>query len=349
MSVPNELLTTSNYKTKKGEKFGYETHILNLAPSNLSGTNTCPSSSKGCAAACLNTSGLANCEGPQNARIVKTKYFFEHRAEFMKMLNKEINRAIKKSTNKGLIPTFRLNGTSDIRWEEVKYGPDNKSVFEQFPDQQFYDYTKIPNRYRGKPLPSNYQLVFSRSEENDRFVNQAMQKGQNVAVVFGDPPGLPNDWRGWPVIDGDVSDLRFLDPPRSVVGLKAKGLGKLDTTGFVIYGDGMLDIKAMQARSKKEAVKSTSRHRDLTIGQRKFGTASYVPIQSKVSKQNAERTAEVIRGTGRNARVIEHRPIIGGKKVTAYAVYTPGAYSRLRSGAIHSIQIRAPSRFPLPR
>jgi hypothetical protein len=55
--------------------------------------------------------------------------------------------------------------------------------------------------------------------------------GGNVAVVFDK---LPSTWKGYPVINGDESDLRFLDPKNVIVGLKAKGKGKKDASGFVI-------------------------------------------------------------------------------------------------------------------
>ena len=45
---------------------------------------------------------------------------------------------------------------------------------------------------------------------------------------------LPTHWNGFPVINGDENDLRFLDPKGVVVGLKAKGKAKTDTTGFVV-------------------------------------------------------------------------------------------------------------------
>jgi hypothetical protein len=339
-----KLLTSSNYKTMKGEKFGYKTFILHLAPSNLSGNNTCPSASIGCAAACLNTAGLGNCNSVQTARIRKTQYFYEDREAFMQDLEKDIRSGITNARNKEMTPTFRLNGTSDIRWEEIRYksktDDDELSIFERFPDIQFYDYTKIPTRGRKGPLPSNYQLVFSRSEENERFVNDAMRRGQNVAVVFGVPPGLPETWRGWPVIDGDKSDLRFLDPPRSVVGLTAKGRGKQDTTGFIVYGSGVIDIENL-AEWKKKAAKDKS-----IMGERQIAGETFVPVQSKVSKAAATRTAELIRSSGRNARIVEHNPMVAGRRRKAFAVYTPGEYSRTRHGALRAIHIRAPSRLP---
>ena len=338
----SSLLTTSNAKTIKGEKYGYRTYIMHLAPSNLSGNNTCPSASMGCASACLNTAGMGCYGTVQNARVGRTKFFFEERDLFMEKLEDEIRRAIESSKRADLIPAFRLNGTSDIKWENIRYGKDNKTIFEKFPEVQFYDYTKIPNRKKN-PAP-NYQLVFSRSEDNERFVNQAMDKGQNVAVVFGTPPGLPERWspkgrkEKWKVLDGDESDLRFLDPPKSIVGLTAKGRGKRDTTGFVLYGTGVIDIDNL-ADYRKRAAKDPS-----IIGQRKIDGKSFVPIQSKLSRAAAERTADLLRSTGRNARIIEHRPEIAGKTRTAYAVYTPGAYARTKSGALKRITINAPTR-----
>jgi hypothetical protein len=54
----------------------------------------------------------------------------------------------------------------------------------------------------------------------------------NIAVVFSGP--LPKIWRGRKVIDGDTTDLRFLDPRGIIVGLKAKGRAKSENSGFVI-------------------------------------------------------------------------------------------------------------------
>jgi hypothetical protein len=55
--------------------------------------------------------------------------------------------------------------------------------------------------------------------------------GGNVAVVFDE---LPKTYLGYEVINGDDTDLRFLDKKGVVVGLKAKGKGKYDKTGFVV-------------------------------------------------------------------------------------------------------------------
>ena len=92
---------------------------------------------------------------------------------------------------------------------------------------QFYDYTKIANR---RNLPANYHLTFSLAEDNDYDARRAMGNGMNVAVVFRNRPVV---FMAHKVIDGDISDLRFLDKSVVLVGLSAKAKAKKDTSGFV--------------------------------------------------------------------------------------------------------------------
>jgi len=222
-----KLLTVGNTKTVKGEAMGYMTFIMHLAPSTLSGYNTCPMASKGCAAACLNTAGRGRFTATQEARIRKTRWFFEDRATFMAQLVKDIQAAIRKAERETMIPVFRLNGTSDIRWENVPVGG-RRNIMEMFPSQTFYDYTKLQNRVN---LPSNYHLTFSRSEENYTAVDTMMAQGYNTAIVFD---SLPAVYNGYKVIDGTETDLRFLDPKNVIVGLLAKGKAKKDLSGFTV-------------------------------------------------------------------------------------------------------------------
>ena len=219
-----KLLTVGNTKTVKGEALGYMTFIMHLAPSDVSGYNACPMASAGCRAACLNTAGRGRFDATQAARIRKTREFFENRAAFMAQLEKDIRAAERKAKREGFIPVIRLNGTSDIRWE-------NEGIMQKFPHIQFYDYTKIPNR---KNLPANYDLTFSRSESNESLLPGVTL---NVAVVFNVKKGadLPTAYLGRPVIDGDEHDLRFMDPRGSIVGLRGKGEAKKSAHGgFVV-------------------------------------------------------------------------------------------------------------------
>ena len=217
----------TNAKTVKGEKLGYMTGILYLAPSDLSTYQVCAKASTGCREACLYTAGRGAMSNVKKARIAKTRYFFEDRHAFMAQLVVEIKALIKKARKAGMIPVVRLNGTSDIPWERVRVG-DYPNIMAMFPEIQFYDYTKRANR---KDIPSNYHLTFSLAEDNDADAERALAFGLNVAAVF--KGGLPETFMGAPVVDGDETDLRFLDGEGVVVGLKAKGKAKRDTSGFV--------------------------------------------------------------------------------------------------------------------
>lgn len=223
-----KLLSTANPKIQKGTKLGYLSFILHLAPAQLSGKETCPKRTAGCTAACLNTAGRGgmfrkgeNTNMIQQARVRKTKMYFEQRDEFMAQLEKDINLGIKQAAKLGLTPVFRLNGTSDLSVE--KWG-----IIEKFPTVQFYDYTKVLGR-KVAHLP-NYHLTFSAADGNDADVARAVAQGMNVAAVFDK---LPETYMGKTVINADEHDLRFLDPKGTIAGLKAKGRAKKDTTGFV--------------------------------------------------------------------------------------------------------------------
>ena len=232
-----KLLNNGNAKTSKGEKLGWITYGLHLAPFNLSGKNVCSHASKGCAAACLNTAGRGAMSNVQSARIAKTQKFFADKEAFTWQLAKEIGNAVKLATKKGMKPCFRLNLTSDLPWENIKVESHAKklSLMEMFPNVQFYDYTKNFKRmlsFLKGEMPKNYHLTFSRSECNDDKVSIVKELGGNIAAVFRNE--LPKAWKSVQVIDGDETDLRFLDGANKIVGLVEKGLAKKDKSGFVI-------------------------------------------------------------------------------------------------------------------
>ena len=186
--------------------------------------------------ACLNTAGRGQMNSVQDSRIAKTKLFFEQRFDFLAKLSKEITSTIKSASKKGLQAVFRPNLTSDLEWESI-INEDGVTIFEKHSSTQFYDYTKSFQRmakFLNGELPSNYHLTFSRSEHNQKLVEMVLEMGGNVAVVFRDR--LPKTWKGFEVINGDESDLRFLDKQGVIVGLIEKGLAKKDETGFVQEG-----------------------------------------------------------------------------------------------------------------
>mgnify|MGYP000244554738 CR=1 FL=1 len=225
-----KLLSTANPKIQKGTERGYLSFILHLAPSTLSGHNTCPKATKGCTAACLNTAGRGGMfkRGEttnviQKARIRKTNYFYDDHAGFMFDLMQDIKKGIRLANKLGLEPVFRLNGTSDLSWEKYEM-TEGKNVFDVFAGIQFYDYTKVLGR-KVKHI-ENYHLTFSKADGNYSDVAEALMQGMSVVAVYDKiPAGVPS---------ADETDLRFLDPKGIMLGLKAKGRAKKDYSGFVI-------------------------------------------------------------------------------------------------------------------
>jgi hypothetical protein len=228
-----KLLTTANAKIRKGEKIGFKTFGIHLAPASLSGFNVCKDASAGCAASCLNTAGMGAFSNVQLARIEKTRLFFKNKVAFLAQLIKEIAAAIKSAEKQGLTAVFRLNLTSDLPWEKIKLN--DKTVFQLFPQVTFYDYTKSPERmtaFLAGEMPKNYHLTFSKSETNGAIAESILKSGGNVAMVFR--KSLPSKWLGVEVINGDETDLRFLDGAGKIIGLVEKGKAKKDESGFVI-------------------------------------------------------------------------------------------------------------------
>lgn len=239
---PAKLLGIStNAKTIKGEKYGFMTGVLYLAPSTISGFNTCPMAKLAkCEKACLYSAGRGAFNSVQESRINKTLLFHTKRDQFMRLLVKDIERLIRKAKREGMTPLVRLNGTSDIRWENIRFDHTfahgktrSVTIFEIFPEIQFYDYTKLANR---KDIPANYDLTFSYSGVlgYQKFVQEAIKQGMRIATVFRKQEEIPTEFLGLECVDGDDSDIRHLDPQGVIVALYAKGSAKRDRTGFVV-------------------------------------------------------------------------------------------------------------------
>jgi hypothetical protein len=232
------LSIDTNAKTVKGQAYGFLTGVLYLAPYKLSGHNVCAMAEIAqCHGPCLNTAGRGAFKSVQQARIRKTKLFFEDRTAFFAKLIPSIRTLIRTAQRRGLVPLCRLNGTSDIKWENVDFtygGEYYPNIFRAFPHLQFYDYTKHPERHIGD-IP-NYDLTFSYSgvDAFQPHVIRAVEQGHRVAVVFRERDRIPDRFLDSPVVDGDDSDLRHLEQPGVVVGLYAKGLAKRDNSGFVV-------------------------------------------------------------------------------------------------------------------
>ena len=229
----------TNAKTIKGDGDEYLTAILYMTPYKVmvdgKSFNSCSMAEQAsCIEGCLYTAGRGAFNNVQTARQRKAEWFYRDRDSFMLQLVDDINKFVKYCLKRGIQPCVRLNGTTDIRWELIKIIGTHNNIFELFPNVQFYDYTKIPNR-KVSHL-DNYHLTWSYSAANTKYeqlFDQVIQNGMSVAVVFRKPINLKT-WRGYKVVDGDKDDLRFLDPKQSIVALYAKGRAKKDTSGFVV-------------------------------------------------------------------------------------------------------------------
>lgn len=251
------IFSTDSAKAAKASGYGYLNAIHYMAPSDFGGHgNLCPNASPECIRDCLGwfsgqAAMVADIETGTNpvreSRKLKAKLFMTSRAEYMNRLARDIIRLERKAAREGLKLAVRLNGSSDIVWERIRFAldsatlkalglPADRRAFATipalFPHIQFVEYTKSPNRL-GK-APANLDLTLSYSARNKADCVAALLAGHNVAIVFHG--GLPASFGGFPVIDGDLHDLRHLDRKGGfIVGLSPKGRkAKHDTSGFVI-------------------------------------------------------------------------------------------------------------------
>lgn len=239
-------LATCNVSSKlmHNGRLNMLTYGLYLASADASGINICPKSSM-CRESCLVGSGYAKVASLSNstkvidARITKTRLFFANRPLFMKLMCIEMDRAIRKAQRENMEFSVRLNCTSDI--SPLAFKKDGKNILEIYPNVSFYDYTKVKSHWQIAERYDNYYLTFSRdgSKENEEECLEWLNKGNNVAVVFGVTKSseLPKKWKGYEVLVGDDYDYRVWDKLQSgkqIVGLTYK-VGKND---FELGDDG---------------------------------------------------------------------------------------------------------------
>lgn len=232
--IGNLIRAGGDAKTVKGNDSGYLTAIMYMTPYKTLNRNLCPMAEvAGCLTGCLNTAGRGAMNSVQRGRARKAEWFVKDIASFMTQLIKDLTRFQNYCDKRGIKAAVRLNGTTDIQWEHIHAA--GKNIFERFPDIQFYDYTKIANRPLDIP---NYHLTFSYSEASAIYLKQAkiaQERGMNMAVVFRSADNIPAGFLGLPTVDGDKTDLRFLDiKEQSIIALYAKGKARKDNTGFVI-------------------------------------------------------------------------------------------------------------------
>lgn len=240
--MQNRIFSVDSPKAIKARAYGYLNAIHYLAPADLAGVgDLCPFRSIGCTKACLGwesgQAAMVSADHLMNSirlsRIAKAKRFMSDRKAYLHDMWVSISKLVSLAIKLGLKLCVRLNGSSDISWESIKY--DGFTMMEWFPEVQFVDYTKNPNRalrHAAGLLPRNYHLTFSRHEHNRLDCISILQACGTVAVVF---ENKPETWEGFPCVDGDKHDLIHTVPKGHVIALSPKGRkAKADTSGFVV-------------------------------------------------------------------------------------------------------------------
>jgi hypothetical protein len=224
---PPRTLLSSSHKTEKCLAVDVLARVLHFTPGVF-----CTHATLGCLAACLgHSSGHMQMPTHSLARDRRTALYLQSPQLFLQILTLELTLLEHNARRLGLIPAARLNGSSDLAWELL-----HSDILRRFPKIRFFDYTKIParmNRFlEGADWPAGYHLTFSAHAHNHREARRVLEHGGTVAVVFW--PQIPQSFWGFPVINGDEHDARFLDPAGSIVGLTAKGQARFDLSGFTV-------------------------------------------------------------------------------------------------------------------
>lgn len=236
------LLTTTQHKLDKGRARRWATCGITLAPGNAAKLGTVCASAGVCEAVnCLADAGMHRFAQSQGARYRRTLLFKKFPAQFFAQASAELTLWQIQQAAQGFKVACRPNILSDLPTMAHQ-------LARQHPTITFYDYTKHP-RPADRRL-ANYHLTYSYSEKTTPAdLDHCLENRVNVAVVFGLkrsdklPKTLVLHGRTFPVLDGDVSDLRFLDPSdRSyIVGLRwkssvdsARKLARAMRAGYVL-------------------------------------------------------------------------------------------------------------------
>jgi hypothetical protein len=229
LTAPDENIKLTHSGVDQVAAFG-----LSLAPADLSGNwNTCRYSTAGCRAACLATSGNGRYSRTQAGRVWKTRWLAERPLDFLRVLVDEIDRIkVEKWSAAGWTVSLRLNVLSDLPWEAIAPWIVERATARGI---RLYDYSKWPTSKRAGAAELGYDISESVSERT----TTAQLRGMRRPVVVVDVKrghALPEQWNGRPVVDGDRSDARFLDPAGCAVLLRFKAVTTTDRTAAVASG-----------------------------------------------------------------------------------------------------------------
>tara|TARA_R100000951_G_C2640248_1_gene180675 strand:- start:752 stop:1624 length:873 start_codon:yes stop_codon:yes gene_type:complete len=198
-----------------------------LAPANMvKGINTCRGSGA-CTDGCLAYSGNLSSVQSQNKQYLFTVGLYHHTELFLLEIVQQLFRLAHRYAFDGVDLAIRLNSTSDLPFHNVI---DMKALWYDISNlDHFYDYTKIPTRYkvqsqhtktRGMSSTVFYHLTYSYSElSKDKWLSRFDRVA--VVVSYEDKKKLLKDTR---FTDGDSHDLRKFDESKIVLlGVKRVG------------------------------------------------------------------------------------------------------------------------------
>jgi hypothetical protein len=225
--IDTSLSNTKIAKTQKEYnpfKRPFRISSLSLYPNDI----ICPGSLLAdCQEACLRSAGYGKFKNVREGRQKKTDLWLSDPDQFLDIYTRELGNFQKLCDNHNVKAVHRPNTISDIDWE-------NYGIPQLFPNMFFYDYTKRAHRLTR--TPKNYRLMFSFSgvPGYQNQVKAALKTDAPISAVFNGP--FPKEFLDRKVIDGDRSDLiNLYKGKKKIIGLKAKGDAKKDTTGFVIH------------------------------------------------------------------------------------------------------------------
>jgi hypothetical protein len=283
LSLAKHLFDTKNKRLEKDFIVNRYPIMLNLAPYDMSGSNLCKYATKDCITVCVGTIKHHSKESKNMgrmgkrtssqlcidfARIKRSLLYLNHREYFFHCLIYEIIKRyeIIKKTHPNLEIAIRLNGYSDILWEDQKIkitSPDVqkayknfclevlgispnsytvRNIFELFPNIEFYDYTKydpIKSERKRSNIPQNYHLTFSLSERKiDKNHIEEILEIENIAIVVVKEEkekiiDYINNSTSFDAINGDEYDCRIEDGEKKLVILEAIQDGRKVKTDFV--------------------------------------------------------------------------------------------------------------------
>jgi hypothetical protein len=212
LTCPSDNLKLSHSSSDRVAGYG-----LSLAPADASGWNVCRYATAGCRSACLATSGNGRYDSSTRGRIWKTRWLAGDPVSFLRYLAASIDAIpVAAWAKAGWTVSLRFNVLSDLPWETIAPWLVARA---QARGIALYDYTKWPTARRSGV--AGYELCQSAHEgSTDAAIGAAAHPVVVVDVKRG--AALPTSYLGRPVVDGDRSDARFLDPAGSVVLLRFK-------------------------------------------------------------------------------------------------------------------------------